>query len=92
MGCSTFQDEDFFRMRTVVGRSGLGDDAVEPLFTLHSSPIPLIFLHPHPEEPQSGVSKEDPVITGYASSFETDLKILLRMRLRVLHFQDDGTL
>jgi hypothetical protein len=30
-----------------------------------------------------GVSKEGPEITGGASSFETDLTVLLRMRLMV---------
>jgi hypothetical protein len=42
---------------------------------------PLENKQPHPEEQRSCVSKEGPEITGYASSFETDLTVLLRMRL-----------
>jgi hypothetical protein len=38
-------------------------------------------LGPHPEEARSGVSKDDPECTGDASPFETDLKVLLRVRL-----------
>jgi hypothetical protein len=40
-------------------------------------------VQPHPEEPRSGVSKKDPVLSE--ASFETDLTVLLRMTAWKIH-------